>query len=218
MKNAVHTPGFTLVEVLVAITLFTVVMGLCYAGMRTAVRAAENVETRITHIEEMRVVQRFIQGQLHRMLPLTIAENENHQPIRFQGNQHMMRFTGHMPGFLGRGGPYVQTLSVQSSEADYGGDLVINFILLRTLQTLQSEAEGINEQSTENDSINLLNHLQTVDFSYLYRDDDDKTLVWVNQWKKESELPLLIKVKLTFAADNPVEWPLLIVAPMTDRL
>jgi len=42
------------------------------------------------------------------------------------------------------------------------------------------------------------------------------TGLWTSSWK-EPDLPLLIRLHLTFAGDNPPRWPDLVVAPLLSR-
>src|SRR5690625_5950355 len=78
--------GFTLIEVLLAVGLLAIIMGMAYSGFHASVRASNSGEEIIEQTNRLRVVQQFMRGQLLQALSLIIEETDDGEQIRFQGD------------------------------------------------------------------------------------------------------------------------------------
>ena len=80
MKRAcsacVHSRGFTLIEVMLAILLLAVLLTAAYGGIRSAVNAMHAGEALIDRTNRVRVAQEFIRRQISRTLPLPFGQEE----------------------------------------------------------------------------------------------------------------------------------------------
>ena len=65
--------GFTLVELLLALTLMSMLLALAYGGLRAATRAADRGQTILEHSSRIRMAHQFVHKQLNQMLPLAQA-------------------------------------------------------------------------------------------------------------------------------------------------
>src|SRR5690606_29808417 len=61
--------GFSLIEVVLAMILVALIMGIAVGGIRMSRKAAENGERRIEATNSTRVTQEFLRMQLARTLP-----------------------------------------------------------------------------------------------------------------------------------------------------
>ncbi|MGD8929548.1 MAG: prepilin-type N-terminal cleavage/methylation domain-containing protein, partial [Lysobacterales bacterium] len=105
--------GFTLVEILLALTLLSMLMALAYGGLRAATRAADKGQTVLQDSGRIRMAHQFVHKQLNQMLPLVFAENDDQtERTVFVGEPQRIRFVAPMPGYLGFGGPQVQELAL----------------------------------------------------------------------------------------------------------
>ena len=103
--------GFTLVELLMAITLLAMILTLAYQGLRVGTQAVSRGEALVDRTNRMRIVHQFLRNQLSRVLPLTLSSDEDADGeapaiIMFEGEDDRMRFVAPMPGYLSRGGPH----------------------------------------------------------------------------------------------------------------
>src|SRR5690625_7891440 len=69
--------GFTLIEVLLAVGLLAIIMGMAYSGFHASVRASNSGEEIIEQTNRLRVVQQFMRGQLLQALSLIIEETDD---------------------------------------------------------------------------------------------------------------------------------------------
>ena len=106
--------GFTLVELLLAITLMSMLLALAYGGLRASTRATDRGQVILEESGRVRMAHQFVRKQLNQMVPLVFMESEDLdiQEVRtvFEGTSEGIRFVGPMPGYLGFGGPQVQEL------------------------------------------------------------------------------------------------------------
>ena len=62
--------GFTLVELLLAITLMAMLLSLAYGGLKAATRASANGQALLEESGKVRITHQFIRRQLNQMQPL----------------------------------------------------------------------------------------------------------------------------------------------------
>ena len=104
--------GFTLVEVLLAMTLMSMLLALAYGGLRASTRATEKGQQILDDSNRIRMAHQFVRKQLTQLLPLAFKEDEaQQQRTVFEGSSQRIRYVAQMPGYLGIGGPQVQALS-----------------------------------------------------------------------------------------------------------
>ena len=81
-KKPGRTTGFTLVELLLAITLISILLGLTYSGLRAATRSSERGELILAAGGELRSAHQFMRRQMNQMLPLPFALEGGNDEIR----------------------------------------------------------------------------------------------------------------------------------------
>lgn len=205
-QAARRVAGFTLIEVMLAISLVALIMALAYGGFRSSIRATASGEQLIEETNRLRITHQFVRTQLSQALSLVIEEDEGEgQMIRFEGETQRVRFVAPMPGYLGFGGPYVQQLSLERA-AD-GFDLVFNFALLN----------GYEPGDLDNDDgVVLLQGLASGGFFFLGPDEEDQSPVWSDFWESVGELPDAVGLSLDLGRDNGLAWPELVTPLRVD--
>lgn len=115
-NNSQRVTGFTLVELLLAITLMSILLGLTYTGLRAAARSSERGEIMLAAGGEMRASHQFVRRQINQMLPLSFAVTDDSDAIRivFVGDAKHIQYVAPMPGYLA---PVVRRYSCWSWQA-----------------------------------------------------------------------------------------------------
>ena len=198
--------GFTLVELLLALTLMSMLLALAYGGLRAATRAADKGQAILADSGRIRMAHQFVRKQLNQMAPLVFAESEDQQERSvFTGDARKIRYVAPMPGYLGFGGPQVQELAIVSG-AD-GDELVLSHALL----------QGFEEQNLYlRDPIVLLKKIEFAEFSFLGRDETGELSGWTNQWEQPGLLPDAVSLDIEFTEDVYIQWPLLTASVRVD--
>lgn len=190
--------GFSLVEVVLAITLLGIIMALAYSGFRASTRATHSAEEAIERNNRVRVVHQFVRQQLARALPLAMFENDERERIIFEGESERVRFVAPMPGYLSYGGPYVQEFRLEAG--DNGRDLVFSYAMLNGF-----EPEGAAMEA--NESVVLLEGIDDGEFSYIGFDEDGEIGDWDTLWETPTRVPLAVTIDLRPDESTRMEWP-----------
>ncbi len=204
--NTRRIAGFTLVEVMLAITLVAMIMAMAYGGFRASVRATSTGEALIEQTNQLRVTHQFIRRQLTLAQAMIIEEgDEPGMQIRFMGDRDMVRFVAPMPGYLSFGGSYVQQLSLERGRDGY--ELVFYFAMLNGYEPGDIEAH---------DGIVLIEGIRSGSFIFLGEDDEELVPFWADYWEQTDQLPLAVGLTMDLGLDNGVVWPELIAPVMLD--
>lgn len=186
--------GFTLVELLLALGIVAFIMTMVYAGLQTALRAADSGEAQIDRTSKIRVTHEFLRHQLSRVLPLSYQQDTARNiAMVFEGSRNKLRYVGPMPGYLGRGGPYVQELELA------GGQLLFRHWLLNGF-----DPDKIDRREKP---LLLLEGIASGEFAFRTVERDGKVGRWNSKWEETHATPVMIRLKLAFKPEIRLFWP-----------
>lgn len=201
--------GFTLVELLLAITLMSILLGLTYSGLRAASRSSQRGEMLLAAGGEMRAAHQFIRRQLNQMLPLSYAETDDAETERivFEGDETHIKYVAPMPGYLGSGGPQVQVVEVVN---DGEGGFVVQFghALLQGFT---------DDRLLDREPVLLLEGVKSAGFSFLGRDEEGELTDWSSSWDQPEQLPVAVRFDVEFNEALNLEWPELAASVRVDE-
>lgn len=198
--------GFTLVELLLALTLMSMLLALAYGGLRAATRAADRGQTILEDSSRIRMAHQFVHRQLNQVLPLAFEQTEDGaERTVFMGATDRIRFVAPMPGYLGFGGPQVQELAIVRGEEHL--ELVLSHALLQGFE------EGL---LYERPPILLLEDIEAASFSFLGLDEEGELAGWTSTWETPGVLPESIALDIEFIDDVYIQWPLLTASVRID--
>lgn len=197
--------GFTLLELLVALTLLALIVALLFGGMRFGTRAWEAANERIDRSSELQVVQSFIRSQLGQAHPVALSGDRS--KIAFQGTPEGVTFAAPMPAHLSLGGFYL--LSFHAEDGAKGRRLVLSWRLFDPKD--EELASGEPEETTV-----LIDRISEVEFSYFGSSDPEDEPEWRDRWEGEESLPSLVRLRVAFAEGDERSWPDLVIAPVIE--
>jgi general secretion pathway protein J len=192
--------GFTLLEMLIALT----VLGLLIVGLNQGVRTGLRVWTKQDQ-QSAEVAELGTTARLLRMLlsGIPLAPSANASPgssplaIAIDGTGNGLAFVADLPSGLGMLRRSDIVLSVT------GDRLVLRWKTRRP--ELANTAQAWNDTD-------LLHGVAGVQFAYYGPPAPGLPTAWLTQWDGPA-IPELIRVRLTFTQGDPRHWPDLIVAP-----
>jgi general secretion pathway protein J len=201
--------GFTLLELLVAMTVFALMAVVLYSGLRLGARAWASGEQRAGASADMRLAHDFVRRHLASAHPLMTRERGRWR-LHFAGTGEELSFVTEVPAHLGQGGLYRMVFRVAGAAERR------RLILSRRLvhPDLKEDSEGALEGGEDQETV-LAAHLSQVDFSYFGRDDPRDAPRWLARWEGRQAFPELIRLRVT-SADGET-WPDLVVHPRVDR-
>lgn len=188
--------GFTLIEVLIAMTLLGVMVVLLFSSLRIAAGSWHAGESKMAAVNQKAVVYQFFKRHLTTVRPLPILNVEqdfNPENLQaFQGFSQSMRFVAALPASSARKGLQLFTIAPDPEQAS---TLLVTLVPYRVTEA---------DQETPKPEI-LLEHVAALKFSYFGKTEDIAELQWRDEWTAADRLPSLIKVSILLADGS--YWP-----------
>lgn len=217
MNSGRTDAGFTLLELLVAMTVLGVLTGLLASGLSFGTRIWERERNQLDTTSDLQLVQDVLRRILTQALPLSApAAAGDAQTASFAGSDTSVAFLGPPPAQSLAGGVYAYRLLLQVA-AD-GTRLVLDWRLqppqgskVRTRVTNAPSEE--QDQFTGEHEVILLNALGNAEFSFFGASEEGSAATWRKEWRDASKLPQLVRLKIGFRPGDRRTWPDLLVAP-----
>jgi len=200
-------PGFTLLEVLLGMSIMSIMMLLLFASLRICVQNWNAGEKKIAQVSQAAIVQNFLQNKLQATLPLDADFFEEEQ-FSFQGDKEKLQFVAAMPASASRLGLQLFNLSMKKTSGEEGRELLVN------IQPFFPQGDDAEQWSEE--PVVILKKIHKLSFSYFGPDSDDSPgedvddSVWQNEWLERTMLPQLVSIDVELI--NGEVWPQLVVA------
>lgn len=190
-----HAAGFTLLEVLAALALLSLLLLGVYSGVRSATHTVQAGTLKIEQLDEVRSAQMFLRRELEQAMAQAIARDDSGNNIYFIGSSDEMRFVAPMPDYLGVSGPQIVDIKIVSG-GDHGKQLVASLAVLppdgskpKPLGDPQVLVDGVTDGS----------------FSYRGINQQGQATDWQSDWQDPGFMPNLVSIKLTLRSGR--EWP-----------
>jgi general secretion pathway protein J len=198
-KGRNNQAGFTVVELLVALTLFSLPCTLLFGNVRFGLKAWEHGLAHTERVDHSKTVQNLLRRIIGEVYPLFVMDDPTHPHVDFVGAENALAFIGPAPSVAGRGSRYRFVLAADRHEAKT--DLVM---------TAQPELAEDRSSATRNP---LLTDVEHVELSYFGRVPSENAARWHDKWAQQSMLPQLVRIQVRFHAGDTRLWPELVVAP-----
>ena len=191
-------PGFTLLEILLAISLLSLILLLLFSALFSANRSWAATERRIAQNDELRLVAEFIQRQLAAQAPLFWAGQDD-TDLLFSGAPDELHFTAGLPAHRGGGGAEALTLKVSRA----GGESQLALYV----QPVSAEQRPFDDHGAER--VVLLANTARIELAYYGREEIEGQSSWRDEWRHAELLPELIGLTVYPATGRA--WPQMII-------
>jgi prepilin-type N-terminal cleavage/methylation domain-containing protein len=181
-KRIASFQGFTLLELLISITLLVLIIVIAIDAMRLGSRSVTSGERNIDAQERLRTVIFTMDAQIQSHIPLTYMEETN-KKYYFQGYEKSLRFSTNYSLWDGRRGYVIVNYKVK--EAPDGDE-----ILSSTEQV--PGMEGVRETK--------LLKASRITFDYFLKDSLEEQGKWMEASSDGAAIPEKIRVSLTQGA------------------
>jgi general secretion pathway protein J len=198
--------GFTLLEVLLGMSLLSVMMLLLFGSLRVCVQNWDAGESKFARVSQVAMIQNFFISHLQNALPLQDDLTENKQ-FSFQGNENSIQFVSSMPASAGRLGLQLFTVAFNGSKH---GDAAITV----NMRPFFASSEG---KDWKIDEVVILKQVNSLRFSYFggNLENPEEEPSWQATWLEKNQTPLLVKIEIELASGEI--WPEQIVALKVDN-
>lgn len=211
MRTHKHaSEGFTLIEIVVAISLLGLLIALAVGTIHGASRATKSGERLINATDDVRIVQEFMRRQISHAMPMPYELMEdNGNVVMFEGKPDGLQFVAPMPGYLAAGGAHVQRIVLEDGAGyDDGQVLVFSHWLLNGYDPNDPPEEKDTHPTV------ILEDIDSATFEYRSLEEDGELSDWVDEWPNPQYMPVMMRLKVTFKPGKPYRWPDLTI-PLT---
>lgn len=196
-----HDAGFTVVELLVALSLLSLISLVLFASLRFGILAWGRGATHTDRVEHITHTQNLLRRLIADAYPLFSTDGSNRAQVAFDGTTTSLRLLAASPIALGGAGRswFALSLDLRDGRA-------------HVILTSKPELADRDDASTLI-SRALIANVERVDFSYFGRLRSDKVAQWRERWTGEGSLPELVRIRVDFPAGDARLWPELLVRP-----
>jgi len=197
--------GFTLLELLVAVTLLGLLFVMLAGGLRLGVAAWEKGGDTVARTSALQTAQRFLRSEIEQMRPLARPVFGRDRLLAVSGTPSALTFVGPPPSMAAAPGQYLFRVAIQGPAGDRS--------LVASWQQLQPDMSDYDAPKAAAQSIVLAAGLDDGVLSYFGYPARDADPVWQDRWIDRTEMPMLVRIDLRYHRDDPRKWPSLVVAP-----
>ena len=196
--------GFTLVELLVALTLAGVLMSLAFGGVKLAVRAWAKTRESAAAAADLWAVESLLGQAIARAYPAFASARPGDRVIDFKGDRESLALLAPLPQAIAPGLPGRMRFFLLPEGSSHA--LVMAWRL-----DLPATAAGEAPREAE---VRILGGVRAIDFEYFGPTEAGGARAWQASWSGRTRLPELVRVRLE--RDQPSSdgaWPELIAEP-----
>jgi len=195
--------GFTLVEVLIALTLFSFILILLFSSLYSASRSWQAGAQLVDGNDDLRLVTSFIRKHLTQTVPLIYVDKKNN-PILFKGETDAIHFVSRLPSHRGGGGLHL--LSFMITRQDLRKDLTLKY------QPVNPDIDFFNNLDSDDiKTLTLIENIEDIELSYYGGEAKGEDPSWNDEWENKKRLPDLVRIQIT-KADSGQYWPELLIS------
>lgn len=195
------TQGFTLLELLIAMSLMGIVLVMIYSGLRLGMRSWEVGERYATELNDIRLVQGFLRRSLRQSQSVFRIDEDAQRVVVFSGSEQQLVLVSPLLTHLGLGGLYLMRLDMIDMEGV--GQLRVRWQPYRP-DTLEDDLD--NDEEFE--STILLSDVADVQWSYFGVEANDEEARWHERWVNTQQRPRVVRLSLNWHGEP---WPDLLV-------
>jgi general secretion pathway protein J len=191
------TSGFTLLEMVVTLTILGFILLIIFGAFRLGTSAWEKGESSREEYQKVRAVSQLVSRQLKSIVPYKVkTEKAESDYLAFEGRARSLKFVSALSMRAKQPEGFVYAIYEFRDGGNQGGSLVV--YEQRVLIRKNFFEEGPKEES----GVPLIEGISDIQFEY-YREEDplkNRQEGWVEEWnaKEEKELPRAVRMTVTY--------------------
>jgi general secretion pathway protein J len=189
------TTGFTLVEVMVTLTVLGFILLMIFGAFRLGLSAWERGESTKEEFQKVRIISQLISQQIKSIVPYKIkTQKAEGDYLAFEGKGQSLRFVSALPIKAKQPEGFVYVVyEFKEARGEEGGRLIL-------YEQRALNRDFFEDELKEDSGISLLEEVSNVRFEYYQEGDPDKNKKegWVEEWnaKEAKEFPKALKMTI----------------------
>jgi general secretion pathway protein J len=204
--------GFTLIEIVLAVSILAMVIAVISTSFRIGINAWEKGESKIESLQTKRAVNALIYREIKSVYPYTITPGELDTHLKYNaffGESDSLKFVSHA-STTGRSTGL--SLIEMWTEEDKG-------LFIGEREAIVSNLSDLNDIDLrdEDTAVSVCREIKKISFRYFERKNKDEEGEWQENWDpkdKKERLPLFVEILLVYIDDNDEESEELLVVPI----
>ncbi|WP_298363027.1 prepilin-type N-terminal cleavage/methylation domain-containing protein [uncultured Bradyrhizobium sp.] len=192
--------GFTLVELLVGLALFSLLATMLFGSVRFGLQAWQRGRVNTERFERIMISQDLLRRAIGNFYPMLVRGEAIQPYIDFDGAKEAISFLGYAPT-VANGGRFRFKVFVERPHGETS--LVVN---------AAPELSDPNVSSNATRTI-LLSGIERAEFAYFGAPSPGQGPQWNDSWTKRTDIPSLVRIRVIAAPGVPELWPDLLIAP-----
>ncbi len=177
--STINSLGFTLLELIISITLLGIIVIITVGAMRLGARSVDSGEKKIESLERIKASLNIVESQIQSEIPLTYDE-EGVKKYFFKGDRESLQFSTNYSIWGGQKGYVIVTYRVESG--DQGKQVLY----------ASENIVGIEEKR----DAKLFDAFDKIYFEYFYRDPTEEQGKWIEQWTDDTTIPEKVRLHI----------------------
>jgi len=173
--------GFTLLELLISMSLFLLVIVILGGALRLGFRSISASEKRMDVLERFRTSYGIVMTQLQSSAPLTYDDEDGAKKFYLKGDATNLQFATNQSIWGGDKGCVIVSYRLETGDE---GKLI-----------LYAKERSVDKEEVQ--EIKLFDDLKTLSFSYFGREAAEVDGKWTEEWSDNTKYPEQIKVNLS---------------------
>jgi len=193
--NVYSTTGFTLIEVMVTLTVLGFILLIIFGAFRLGLSAWNRGESTKEEYQRVRIISQLISRQIKSVVPFKIkTQKAEGNYLAFEGKAHSLKFVSAFAMRAKQNEGFVYAIYEFKEGGEEGGRLVL-------YEQRALNRDFFADEPREDLGVSILEGISNVRFEY-YREEDPqnkKPEEWVEEWnaKDEKELPKALRMIIT---------------------
>jgi prepilin-type N-terminal cleavage/methylation domain-containing protein len=192
--------GFTLLEMLIAFSLVSLLFLALFASFNTIGHSWDAADTRMNKTEDMRLISDFLRRQLGQAMVVKIKGEKEDSVYAFEGNATRVRYVAPLQPLQHQGGVFLVELAIVSGKA--GKALEMRYAPYRPDLSWEDAFKDA-------EPVPLFDGLKEASFAYFGAEEEGKDPEWADAWEDIPLYPQMLKMTL---ADAERTWPEMLIS------
>ncbi len=181
--------GFTLIELVVALTILGTMMMLMYSGLSFALRSWDAGDANGRRTADRRIGENFLRREVTEIFPMRWKDPMEVR-FAFVGAAHHLDFVSSRPAGIALGGLALVGVEVEPDDVHHTRNLV-----MRRAMADPDSADFTSLEHSDQRSV-LVEDVDSVTFSYFGAESDFGDPRWFDEWKFPSRMPEMVRMRI----------------------